>query len=928
MFWRFGAHVNAPNIDSLLDNANITLEEVLDQNDLLQELKQQNVKIIGFLSRTSTIERLLEYVVAPKLEVVGDGNPEQGHTRTGSQTQGSEEKPGEEDSEKRLNRYAYISTEILSSDTRQICDSLMRNHRLMAKFWTFLKLSPPLDPLQASYFTRVNENLLERSTQEMLTFFKSLEGVVQKMLVHVDSPMIMDLLLKIISLEKSEGGQGIVDWLQSQGLIEILISFLSSEHTWATQTSAGDFLKAIITISANTSQNQQSCVGPNELTRQLVSRPCVEELITYMLEGGNPLTVGVGIVIEVIRKNNSDYDPLFNAELYTPSTRDPIFLGTLLRLFAQRVPDFMNLMLSPNQNSTSKNWPPGTRRTQLNAAFGEKIEPLGFDRFKVCELMAEILHCSNMGLLNEPDSEELIRKRDAERERLKNEGKLGIFPEDSNTLTPKRDDAKKLQVHNVSDDDGFERVSHSVDDDVTDFYNSEPINLMDKDDEEYVEPLSPKIIMEEPTSERGTASLSPVRKISRKLDTLGLENASHEQIGYQITEQLFTLENELSTATLEEHPFGKDSTSRMDVNLSNEVSQTSDSLSQNFGTALFPQQQVPEVPKLPSNITKSESNVMEYSNYKPAPLSVVKTNTPDSKLETHCLSEESSLTGVDSVMEECGGQSSQIINVCMNILDYPIVGDFLKIQFVKYKVVPTILDFFFRFPWNNFLHNVVYDIVQQVFNGPMERGFNRSLAFDLFETGDITMKIVNGQKKSDEMIKLRLGYMGHLTLIAEEVVKFTARHPSQLFPNSVLEKVMNPEWITYVEVILTETRERDNAILGGVRPVKTVIQRQMGANIVGNFGTALADTGLTGFETGSGEDDNMVGVEQATEPPPPKWVALPLSIPPNRRRRQLASKLALQKQEQENSTSDDQDNEISVTTRAKKRLSLDDNELD
>jgi hypothetical protein len=43
-----------------------------------------------------------------------------------------------------------------------------------------------------------------------------------------------------------------------------------------------------------------------------------------------------------------------------------------------------------------------------------------------------------------------------------------------------------------------------------------------------------------------------------------------------------------------------------------------------------------------------------------------------------------------------------------------------------------IQDFFFRFSWNNFLHNVVYDVVQQVFNGTLDRGYNRTLALDLF----------------------------------------------------------------------------------------------------------------------------------------------------------------------------------------------------
>jgi len=137
----------------------------------------------------------------------------------------------------------------------------------------------------------------------------------------------------------------------------------------------------------------------------------------------------------------------------------------------------------------------------------------------------------------------------------------------------------------------------------------------------------------------------------------------------------------------------------------------------------------------------------------------------------------------------------------------------------------------------------------------MDRGFNRSLAIDLFETGNITMRIVDGQKKSDEAQaknKMRLGYMGHLTLIAEEVVKFTERHPPELLSDSVMDKVMNEEWTVYVEVTLAETRERDNAILGGVRPDLSVGPRQAVMNAVNaanNFGgasSALAEAGLNG----------------------------------------------------------------------------------
>jgi SIT4-associating protein SAP185/190 len=265
-------------------------------------------------------------------------------------------------------------------------------------------------------------------------------------------------------------------------------------------------MKAIITISANASQNEQSCIGPNDLTRQLVSEKCIQDLMNDMLRGGNPLTVGVGIIIEVIRKNNSDYDPdvAAGAEM-PPSSRDPIYLGTLLRMFAQHVPDFMTLILSPTYNVLNEDGTTTVKRRELKAAFGETIEPLGFDRFKTCELMAELLHCSNMGLLNERGSERFVKERDQERERLKAEGKLSMgkeapsetdFTEDSTSYqrptTPSLLDSgspqeiRKLEVANGGEEDGFEDVAASgvLNDEVKDDFDEKP------ESEDEVKPLA------------------------------------------------------------------------------------------------------------------------------------------------------------------------------------------------------------------------------------------------------------------------------------------------------------------------------------------------------------------------------------------------------------------------------------------------------
>lgn len=206
--------------DTLLDKQDVTLEELLDESDLIQELKQHNTKLIEYLREDKILEKLLEYVIAPKLKLAEQAESKPEETSDAEESKGKERSVSEsreaaaeehEEKEKKRNRYAYVSAEVLSSDNWSICEALMENKTLLTKFWEFLKLAPPLDPLQASYFTKVNEALLDKKTEEMLELFKSLDGAVKNMLQHVDSPMVMDLLLKIISLEKAEGGQGIVD---------------------------------------------------------------------------------------------------------------------------------------------------------------------------------------------------------------------------------------------------------------------------------------------------------------------------------------------------------------------------------------------------------------------------------------------------------------------------------------------------------------------------------------------------------------------------------------------------------------------------------------------------------------------------------------------------------------------------------------------
>ncbi|KAJ5482759.1 hypothetical protein N7539_006205 [Penicillium diatomitis] len=939
MFWRFGGYASISTIDTLLDKPDVALEDLLDEPEIIQELKQHNTKLIEFLREDHVLKRLMDHVIAPSLVNDDDDDDDEGdedekhdndpHAKNDSEASAdtaavpaeqtdSEDKDHKtekavdplksvldpedlEKVEKARLKHAYIACEVLSSETWSILESIMANPAYLRDFWGFVRRPAPLDSLQASYFTKVNETLLDKKTEEMLEFLKSMDGIVAALLQHVDNPMVMDLLLKIISLEKAEGGQGTVDWLQSQDLIPQLLSFLSPEQPGSVQTSAGDFLKAIITISANATPNDQSCIGPNSLTRQLVSPERVQQLINAMLKGGNPLTVGVGIVIEVIRKNNSDYDPeQTGGPESVPTPYDPIYLGHLLRLFAKHIPQFMALIQSSKHAVYDGTTVKSVERGRLKSAWGASIEPLGFDRFKTCELMAELLHCSNMGLLNEPGSEDYVRQRNEERDRLIRDGVFG---------------------HNRDEQSGME-----YNDTTADFTNGSTMNTDSLDD------VHPRAVEEEGFEKVGASGDSvPDEKSEQKDSTISSDPQNPSgTTGEPCAE---TAEPNTTGSPSPQTPTTVLSDEISDIKLDEQTPQTQESLAETQKDAQAGAAQTTDVP---------------------APLFASK----EAEAEVAAASKDVSESQKNDEPAKDGGAEDSVDQYIQYDLDgRPVVGDFLKIMFVENQVVPTILGFFFRFPWNNFLHNVVYDVVQQVFNGPMERGYNRALAINVFETGKITNAIIEGQKRSDETQRakqIRLGYMGHLTLVAEEVVKFSERHPPELLSRSVMDAVLDPDWIEYVEQSLSETRERDNAILGGVRPDMAGGHRQTSANNSTpsqGFGgsSALADAGLNGGIGGStfqGFDVNQGGVsggafsgggtsllsgfasssddedeemedhedrdtgstdhgdtENVSEnsssqpipilPPPPA----PLSMGPSRARRQLAARLAAHKQQ-------------------------------
>ncbi|KAK5964067.1 Sap190p PWA37_004408 [Arxiozyma heterogenica] len=539
-------------------------------------------------------------------------------------------------------RRAKMASEVLSADIWQISTTIIENKSLLNKIWSILddlQNSYPLSVTVSTYFMKINERLLDINMSKMIEYLLTKDNLVDKFLKNINNPSLMDFLLKVISTDKPDSPTGIIDLLYRQNFIPKLIDLIdasNSPKSISSASSAADFIKAFVTLSANSNNDISIGIGPNELTRHLVSSEMVERLIKIMLKGGASLSNGVGIIIEIIRKNNSDYDFIqvmyTTLETHPPNDRDSIHLIHLIKLCAKNMPEFMKLLTKIE-----------TRR--LSTPFGS-IEPLGFERFKICELIAELLHCSNMVLLNEPNGEMITRERDLVR-------------------------FQKLHGDCIS------------------------------------------------------------------------------------KEELIQLNEDLKILQLEN-------------NLNNSDKETADK----------------------DNNDNDNDDEIKHNEY-------------ENSLEIYPNDEISISSDTET-----------------QIRNKHIPGDNLKISLKDTGILDYIIDMFFKFEWNNFLHNVVFDIIQQVFNGPLKCGYNKFLIKDLLSKTYITDKIIQGDTKCTEYEQekgIRLGYMGHLILIAEEMAKFVEYIDEMkiTFDDDGISNILNnDDWKTFMNTTLADTRDKYNTVLG------------------------------------------------------------------------------------------------------------------
>ncbi|KAI6150246.1 SIT4 phosphatase-associated protein-domain-containing protein [Pisolithus tinctorius] len=721
MFWRFGFH-NASAIDSLLDKEDVSLEAILDEDDLLQECKAQNTRLIDYFQRTDVLKRLLGYVTGQI-----EGHEERGRFK-----------------------YPYVATEVLCSEIWSVVETCI-----------VLDKSPEdmkTEMVMASHFAKVNSVFLTKKPADMLAFIQSQPNIVERLLHHFAS-----------SIDEQPGGSGVLEWLSSEQLMGRLIDLLSPAHSSDVHAVVSELIKGIISMAAPSpgaglTDGLQNLPASNRFARELARRESIDTLVGYILyeyndqppteryagdgqhsDHGNTLghdlpdihsatssvVHSISIVIELIRKNNSDYfepylfhtlrnrliqvqqqlhgsdnarEILENAMNEMVDRMGVVHLGPLLDVMSERLPDFQRYLRQPRSSQ-------GPVPTTVGL-----IQPLTFERYRICELYAELLHCSNMSLLNRSSEHDYL---------YDNQGRLQGGLSSLEQLA---------RVIAIGSGDEAEQENEGPQDEVEPalelpIHNPRSSSILDSDDD----------MSDEPGSSDDDA-----------MEEIVMDDIATKDTQAETTEAPIESPSMLSSSPIT------------------------------------------------TSSTSPDQGVLQRSPISEGSIS----NSPVSKAYSNNSRRSSRRMTRDLVSEVPAGER-------------------MKQVFLQESVLSVLLDLFFEFPWNNFLHSVVYDFIHQILTGRVDGGLNRELTIALFRDARLMHRIVEGQKKNDaESVKpkgVRLGYMGHLTLMSEDVITALEHYPPEL--RLMIERhAPHPDWSEYVTGRYNETKKRDTSLLGGGKP--------------------------------------------------------------------------------------------------------------
>ncbi|XP_057433276.1 uncharacterized protein LOC130726070 isoform X3 [Lotus japonicus] len=254
MFWRMAGLSTASPVETILDRENFTLEELLDEDEIIQECKALNSRLINFLSGRAQVEQLIRYIV--------------------------EEAP-EDTEKKRTFKFPFIACEIFTCEVDIILKTLAEEEELMNLLFSFLEPNHSHSNLLAGYFSKVVVCLLLRKTVPFMQYVQAHQEIVKKLVELIGITSIMEVLIRLIGADEHMYVNHVdaMQWIEDTDVLEMIVDKFSSSNSPEVHANAAETLCAITRFA------------PAGLTAKISSPSFIGRLFRHALEDSRPKSV-------------------------------------------------------------------------------------------------------------------------------------------------------------------------------------------------------------------------------------------------------------------------------------------------------------------------------------------------------------------------------------------------------------------------------------------------------------------------------------------------------------------------------------------------------------------------------------------------------------------------------------------------------------
>ncbi|WOG89627.1 hypothetical protein DCAR_0208865 [Daucus carota subsp. sativus] len=358
MFWRLTGLSTASPVDAILDKENFTLDELLDEDEIIQEYRAINSRLVNFLRERTQIEQLIRYII--------------------------EEAP--EDAEKRRTfKFPFISCEIFTCEVDIILKALVTDEGLMDLLFSFLEPEHSHSSLLAGYFSKVVVCLLLRKTVSFMNYIRAHQDIIKKLVDLIGITSIMEVLVRLIGADEhlSTNYMESMQWLEAADVLEMVVEKFSSSDCPEVHANAAETLCAITRYAS-----------PERAAR--IFRPSfIGRLFRHAFEDSRPSSVlvySLSVCISLLDPKRLSLGTYysFNHQLTHGAviTADPETVKGMLESLGE--------LLKLLDVSSEKN--------ALTTTYGKLHPPLGKHRLKIVEFISVLVTVSS-----EAVEKELIR---------------------------------------------------------------------------------------------------------------------------------------------------------------------------------------------------------------------------------------------------------------------------------------------------------------------------------------------------------------------------------------------------------------------------------------------------------------------------------------------------------------------------------------